>query len=169
MRRFLIISSILLTMACSNNILLSEQFNVLNCSDNNEKFDSKLIDSLQLSESRNILFFLDASCSVCFAEFAKFLEKNEDYKYDSLVVVASETYDFKTTQYLLDKGNIPLPKKTRIIFDPKNKIFSIMLNSYGNQNLFLIENKKILAKVNTQYLKFDKQYGFIIEQNQLKK
>ncbi|MCQ2973492.1 MAG: hypothetical protein MJ211_01630 [Bacteroidales bacterium] len=151
----------------SDKITLSSLFNSIKVNESMIKIDNDLDTSLNLSESRNLIFFLDTQCSVCISEFIKFMKKNEDFKYDSLLIVAQEAYDFIQPQFFLEKSNLSLPKNSRIIFDPKNKIYSIMLNSYGNQNLLLAENKKILAKVNTQYLIYTSDNGYTLDKNQI--
>lgn len=43
-----------------------------------------------------------------------------------------------------------------------------MANIYGDKNIFLIEDKRILYKNNTGYFKYDKTYGYVIDQTQIK-
>ena len=106
---------------------------------------------------------------ILFCRVQLLLNNINDYRFDSLLIVASGSYDFVQTNYYLKKNNLTLPSNTRIITDPKHKIFDIMTNIYGDINLFLIEEKRILYKNNTSNFKYDKLFGFVVDQDQQKR
>ena len=161
---------IFLVESCSQKpTTLYDYCNQLNISDTNMLINNELDSSLQLNKQRNLVYFLNASCSFCIGEFINFINNINDYHCDSFLLVASEAYDLVQTNFYLKKNNLTLPQNTRIIFDPKNKIFVEMANIYGDKNIFLIEDKRILYKNNTGYFKYDKTYGYILEQTQIKK
>ena len=143
--------------------------NQLNISDTNMLINNELVSLLQLNKQRYLVYIHKESCSFCFAEFSYFLNNINDYRFDSLLIVASGSYDFVQTNYFLKKNNLTLPSNTRIITDPKHKIFDIMTNIYGDINLFLIEEKRILYKNNTSNFKYDKLFGFVVDQDQQKR
>lgn len=160
---------ILFVASCSKKpTTLYDYCNHLNISDTNILINNELDSSLQLNKQRYLVYFLNASCSFCIGEFINFIKNINDYRFDSLMVVASEAYDLVQTNFYLKKNNLRLPQNTRIIFDPKNKIFVEMANIYGDKNIFLIEDKRILYKNNTGYFKYDKTYGYVIDQTQIK-
>ena len=156
----------LFVASCSQKQTTVYQYcNQLNISNTNMLINNELDSSLQLSEQRYLVYFHKESCSFCFGGFSDFLKNINDYRFDSLLIVACDAYDFVQTNYFLKKSNLTLPSNTRIIIDPKNKIFDEMTNTYGDINLFLIEDKRILYYNNTAYFKYDESYGYVIDPN----
>jgi len=166
---FSVVISVMLFACSAKETTVYQYLNKLTSNDTNLLINDSLYASLKISSNRNLVFFLNASCSLCISDFVSFAKNINDYRFDSLIVIASEVYDFIQTDYYLQRENITLPKNSRIIIDPKNKLFVEMANIYGDKNIFLIEDKRILYKNNTGYFKYDKTYGYVLEQTHLKK
>lgn len=165
---FLIIISSFL-VSCAKNLVVSEQFNALQSSESAKLLDGKLAKSLQVSESRTLVYSYNSQCSECIEQFIMFMRNIDDYKFDSLLIIAHETYDFIQSEYILQKSELSLPDATRIIFDPKNDIFDSLVVAEGNVNLMLVENKRVLAKCNTQLFTYDESLGFCVNNKLVKR
>ena len=156
----------LFVASCSQKTTtLYDYCNQLNISDTNIVINNELDSSLQLSEQRYLVYFHKESCSFCFGGFSDFLKNINDYRFDSLLVVAGYSYDLVNINFYMKKKNLSLPQNTRIIFDPTNKICVEKSNIYGDDDIFLIEDKRILYKNNTYCLKYDTICGYVIELN----
>jgi len=131
-----------------------DKLNAFSISDTSHVFSADVSETIKCPQGRNFLYVLDASCSVCIANYLQFIKKVEELRFDSLIVVARESYDFAKVEYYLKETGLKHPQNMRIIMDPKNNIYNEFVNIYFDHNLFLLENKRILFSVNT----YDVQY-----------
>ena len=166
-RIFQILVCIMLFVAsCSQKQTTVYQYcNQLNISDTNMLINNELDSSLQLNKQRNIVYLLNAQCAPCIERFIYLIKNINNYRFDSLLVVAGYSYDLVNINFYMKKKNLSLPQNTRIIFDPTNKICVEKSNIYGDDDIFLIEDKRILYKNNTYCLKYDTICGYVIELN----
>ena len=165
MKKLLLILPIFVTIACSQNPMqVAEQFNSLSVNDDSVAFNRELCDSLNLPEARVIVYFYNTGCSVCISDFSTFMHNIDDFAFDSLIVVASEAYDFILPEFFLNREGMTLPPNSRIVYDPKNSVMDKMMETYGFQDIFLLEQKRILMYYNTQGFYYDDKYGYCFKQ-----
>ncbi|MBO7597452.1 MAG: hypothetical protein J6T70_10460 [Bacteroidales bacterium] len=162
----IIVLIMLFVASCSQKTTtLYDYCNQLNISDTNMLINNELDSSLLLNKQRNIVYLLNAHCAPCIERFIYLIKNINNYRFDSLLVVAGYSYDLVNINFYMKKKNLSLPQNTRIIFDPTNKICVEKSNIYGDDDIFLIEDKRILYKNNTYCLKYDTICGYVIELN----
>lgn len=165
MKKLLFLLSILVTVACTQKpIQVAEQFNCRSVSGDSVEFNGELRDSIDLPNERVIVYFYNTGCSICIGDFCTFMRNIDDFAFDSLIVVASDTYDFILPEFYLNREGMTLPPNSRIIFDPENIIMDKMMETYGFQDIFLLEQKRILMYYNTQGFYYDGKYGYCFKQ-----
>lgn len=165
---FLILLSSLL-VSCTKTLVVSELFNALQSSEKAEFLDAKLAKSLQVSDSRTLIYSYNTQCSQCVSQFVKFLQHVDDYRFDSLLIVAHEAYDFIQSEYIMQKLELSIPDATRIVFDPENDIYDLLVVGEGMVDLLLIEDKRVLAKCNTQIFSYDESLGYCVNSKMVKR
>ncbi len=169
MKKLLFVLPIFVTLACTQKQMpVSECFNSLGVRETSVEFNSELSDSINLPNCRTIVYFYNTGCSVCIADFGTFMQNVADYAFDSLIVVASDAYDFILPEYYLNKADLTLPANTRIVFDPHDNITDKMLETYGYQDVFLLEQKRILMYYHTQGFIRNEELGYCLDANVFK-
>ena len=141
-----------------------DTFNSSYYSDTCALIDTKIDSAINISQARTITYFLNTGCSICIADFCTFMRNIDDYAFDSLIIIAGEAYDFIQSEFYLNRDGLTLPPNTRIVFDPENNIFDKMHETYGFQNIFLVEQNRILMYYNTQGFYYDDKYGYCFKQ-----
>lgn len=149
---------------CTRPIQVCDTFNSSYCSDTCALIDTKIDSAINIPEARTITYFLNSGCSICLADFCTFIRSIDDFAFDSLVIVAGDAYDFIQPEFYLNREGLTLPPNTRIVFDPESTIMDKMLETYGFQNIFLLEQKRILMYYNTQGFYYDEKYGYCFKQ-----
>lgn len=165
MKKLLFILPIFVTVACSQKpISVAEQFNSRSVGEDSVEFNVELQDSIDLPNERVIVYFYNTGCSICIGDFSTFMRGIDDFAFDSLIIVASDTYDFIQPEFYLNQGGMTLPPNSRIVFDPENILMDKMMETYGFQDIFLLEQKRILMYYNTQGFYYDEKYGYCFKQ-----
>lgn len=165
MKRLLFLTTCLIMLAsCKPKpILVATHFNSLSYSDTCILIDSTLDNAIKTPNERTIVYFLNAGCSICNADFIEFIRTCDDYAFDSLLVIASGVYDFIQTEYFLNRVNLELPYNARLIIDSQDTISDKMLETYGYQDIFLLEQKRILMYYHTQGFIRNEELGYCLD------
>lgn len=148
----LIILFIIGMFSCTNKTedkSFVDTVNEFSVSDTSHIFNTDVSETIKCPQGRNFVYVLRANCSACIVEYLQFIDKAEELKFDSLIVVARESYDFAKVEYHLKETGLESPQNMRIIMDPKNNIYNEFVNTYFDNNLFLLENNKILYSTKT--------------------
>lgn len=100
MKKLLFFLPILVTVACSQKPMqVAEQFNSRGVSEDSVEFNVELQDSIDLPNERVIVYFYNTGCSICIGDFCTFMRSIDDFAFDSLIVVAGNTYDLLIDLY----------------------------------------------------------------------
>ncbi len=169
MRKILPILLLPLLVSCNQTLQVSEMLNNLQCTDKNQPLNIQLANTLQISDARTIVYSYNTQCSECVGQFIMLMKHIDDYRFDSLLIIAHEAYDFIQSDFIMQKSEVSLPNATRIIFDPNDNIYDSLIVAQGDANLLLVEAKCVLAKCNTQLFTFDESLGFCVDSRKVKK
>lgn len=169
MRKILPIILIVLLSSCTKTLSVSELFNALHSTEKHNLLDSKLSDLIQISDTRTLVYSYNTQCSQCVSQFIKFIQHVEDYRFDSLLIVAHEAWDFIQSDFVIQQAELSLPDATRIIFDPQNDIYDALVVAEGIVDLMLVEDKRVLAKCNTQLFTYDELLGYCVNSKMIKR